>query len=216
MIINSDRVVYSQSRGFFFFLSLSPRTNRAEANLKVSCAVDGGGRIRWHLSHVTLIFIYLAQLLAYISYLAAPTKCSRSSILRISHLILRGAGSSPSHLCVSLVCMTRAKGVGVWGGWCRSQPERGINHLWKQLCSVAADDSRRGVGARQRARGPLSLPLFIILPGSCGGNGCKGKLVLPLAVHHQKAGSTWGHTDWITGGVDGGSDCQCVCVCVCV
>lgn len=79
---------------------------------------------------------------------------------------------------------------------------------------MAADDSRRGVGARQRARGPLRLPLFIILPGSCGGNGCKGKLVLPLAVHHQRAGSARGHTNWITGGVDGGSDCQCVCVCV--
>lgn len=101
-----------------------------------------------------------------------------------------------SYLSGPSVRMTRL-GVMRESAWKR------INHLWKQLCSVAADDSLRVAGGWQQAWGPLRLPFFIILPGSCGGNCCKGRSFLPPVVHHKKAGTTRGHADWITGGVDG-------------
>ena len=115
-----------------------------------------------------------------------------------------------------LLCQLRAS---LWGpsvsvtraGVIQESHWKRINHLWKWLCSVAADDSWRVVRGWQQAWGPHRLPFFMILPGSCGGNGCKSRLCLPPVVHHKKAKPTQGQTNWITGGDAGAiSDFHCV------
>lgn len=103
---------------------LSPRTSWAEAHLKVSWAVDGGppggggGLRNLNIRTHSLAFISCNTHLRVFSSAPGIHQLSRSPrpnaaetpFLRISRLTLRGGQLLSSHLCVSLVCMTRAGG----------------------------------------------------------------------------------------------------------